>query len=247
MLTPDVISLKQYYASPGGELAKRLIVQAVARLWPDAAGDTVLGLGYSVPLLEGCMARAQQVVVGMSGEQGAVYWPPARGNLVFMAHEAELPLRENTMNRVLLLHSLENTEQLTATMQELWRVLTPGGRLLAIVPNRLGVWSRSSKSPFGYGRPFSMMQLRDLMVRNQFTTLRTASALFAPPGQSPWLHKMAPHIETLGRALCPFLGGVLMIEAEKQLYAAIKQPALAKKIYPARAGAPKPVMSSQLD
>ncbi|MCE2927232.1 MAG: class I SAM-dependent methyltransferase [Rickettsiales bacterium] len=247
MLTPDVISLKQYYASPGGEVARKLIGDAVARLWPDANGDTMLGLGYTVPLLEPYLQHSQQIIVGMSGEQGAVYWPPARANLVFMAHESELPLRENTMNRVLLLHSLENTEQLTALMEELWRVLTPGGRLLAIVPNRLGFWSRSSKTPFGYGRPFSMMQLRDLMVRNQFTTLRTASALFAPPTRWQWLHRLAPRFEVLGRTLCPFLGGVLIIEAEKQLYAAIKQPALAKRAYRARAASPKPAMSSQRD
>ncbi len=245
MLTPDVISLKHYYASPAGEVSTQLIARAVAQLWPQAAGDQLLGMGYSVPLLQPFLTEGAQVAVCMSGEQGAVYWPPSRGNLVFMAHDSELPLRENSINRILLLHCLENTEQLSALMQEMWRVLTPGGRLLAVVPNRLGLWARSSKTPFGYGRPFSMMQLRDLMVRHQFTTLRTASALFMPPLNWPWLWRLAPRLEKIGRALCPFVGGVLLIEAEKQIYAAIRQNALIRKPYRARVAAPKPAMSSQ--
>jgi hypothetical protein len=37
------------------------------------------------------------------------------------------------------------------------------------------------------------------------------------------LWKLGKHIETLGHFFCPFFGGVWLVEAEKQLYASIKQ------------------------
>ena len=54
-------------------------------------------------------------------------------------------------------------------LAEVWRVLTPGGRLLVVVPNRAGLWARMENTPFGYGRPFSRKQLSRLMRDMQFS------------------------------------------------------------------------------
>ena len=127
-------------------------------------------------------------------------------------------------------------------LDDIWRILTPGGRVLAVVPNRMGWWSRSSRSPFGYGRPFSIMQLRDVIADHQFTLTRSSSALFIPPTKSRLAWKFASKIEMVGRALCPFFGGVLLVEAEKQLYASIRQPVSIRKKYAVQMGVPQPVL-----
>lgn len=230
MFSPDIVAFRQFYATPLGEAARHLIARALQSLWPGVGSDTVLGIGYSMPYLESFAEAGGLTAVCMPAHQGAAVWP-ARGNLVFLSHESELPLRENSINRVLLMHSVENSEHLPWMMEEIWRVLTPGGRVLAVVPNRLGFWSRSSRSPFGYGRPFSMAQLRDLMADHQFTLTRSASALCIPPLRFKLLWRFADKLESVGQFLCPFLGGVLLVEAEKQLYAAIRQPVKAPKRY----------------
>lgn len=230
MFSPDILSLRQFYASPFGEAARRLIASSLKEFWPGANGDVLLAIGYATPYLEPYLGDAS-LLVCMPAHQGAAYWPPERNNLVFLSYESELPLKENSVNRILLLHSVENTEQLASMLKDLWRVLTPGGRVLAIVPNRLGFWSRSSRSPFGYGRPFSMMQLRDLMTNHQFTLTRSSSALFVPPAGWRLLWRIAPKIEMICKWICPFFGGVLLVEAEKQLYASIRQPVQARKVY----------------
>lgn len=242
MFAPDVLSLRQFYASPFGEQVRTLIGRSLLEFWPQARGDVVLGIGYSTPYLEAYLDQATPVMVCMPAQQGAAYWPPARNNLVFLSHESELPLKENSVNRILLLHSVENTEQLSAMIKDLWRVLTPGGRLLAIVPNRMGFWSRSSRSPFGYGRPFSMAQLRDLMTNHQFTLTRSSSALFIPPTDWRLMWRIAPKVEKIGKWLFPFFGGVLMIEVEKQLYASIRQPVMSRKAYNVPVNASNPVL-----
>ncbi|MDE3059616.1 MAG: methyltransferase domain-containing protein [Pseudomonadota bacterium] len=228
MFTPDIISLRQFYATPLGMGARELIAAALAELWPQAKDDVALGIGYPVIYLEPYLEQASPVMVCMPAHQGAACWPSARPNLVFLGHESELPLPENSVNRILLVHSVEHSEQLSGMMEEIWRVLTPGGRVLAIVPNRMGFWARSSRSPFGYGRPFSMAQLRDLMTHHRFTLTRCTSALLVPPTRLRLLWRFARQIEEIGRWLWPFLGGVLLVEAEKQLYASIKQPVMRK-------------------
>lgn len=244
MFSPDVVTLRQFYATPAGEAVRQLIARSLRDFWPQANGDVVLGIGYSTPYLESFVGLASPVMVCMPAQQGAAYWPPSRSNLVFLAHESELPLPENSVNRVLLLHSVENSEQLSWLMEEVWRILTPGGRVLAIVPSRLGFWSRSSKSPFGYGRPFSMAQLRDLMTDHHFTHTRSSSALFMPPIRPLLSWRIASKLETIGKWVCPFLGGVLLVEAEKQVYAAIRQPVTSRKGYqvPLTAGRPASAM-----
>lgn len=233
MFAPDIVTLRQFYATPFGQDISRLIGHSIHRLWPGAPGDVVLGIGYCTPYLEHYLPEAAVACVCMPAQQGAAYWPPQDKNLVFLGHESELPFRENSVNRILVLHSFENTEQLSWMIEEMWRVLTPGGRILVVVPNRMGFWNRSSRTPFGYGRPFSLTQLKDLIASHEFTLTNSSSALFMPPIRLRFLWRMAQRVEKIGRLICPFIGGVLLLEAEKQIYASIKQPVVARAGYAA--------------
>ena len=242
MFAPDILSLRQFYATPFGEEVRRLIESSIKQLWPDTKGDVMLGIGYTTPYLEAYRSKNAPLIVCMPARQGAACWPTSDANMAFLSHESELPLQENSINRILLLHCFEHSEPLSTMVEEMWRVLTPGGRMLAIVPNRLGLWSRSSRSPFGYGRPFSIMQLRDLVSEKQFTHTRSSSALFLPPTHSRLFWRMASKIEKIGKLICPFFGGVLLIEAEKQLYASIRQPVTMRKKYSVPMPATNPVL-----
>lgn len=234
MFAPDIVSLRQFYSNPFGEAVRALLAESIHRHWPGVAGDAMLAIGYATPYLAPYIDQAKPLLVCMPAGQGAEYWPAARANMVFLGSESELPLQDNSVNRVLLLHSVENTEQLSWMMQEIWRVLTPEGRVLAVVPNRLSLWSRLSRSPFGYGRPFSMAQMRDLMSDHRFALTRCCSALFVPPLHSRLLWKLAQRIEKVGQWLGLSIGGVLLVEAEKQVHAAIQQPAVLQKNYRVR-------------
>ena len=246
MFVPDVVSLRQFYASPFGENARALIAKSLHHLWPGMKGDALLGIGFATPYLDGFIGADSFVAACMPAKQGAAYWPPSKDNLVLLAHESELPFAEASINRVLLVHSVENCDHLSWMMEEIWRVLTPGGRVLAIVPNRMGFWARSSRSPFGYGRPFSLAQMRDLMSEHQFTPTRSRPALFLPPTLNQLLWRISGKIEAIGHMFFPFIGGVWLVEAEKQVYASIKQPALSRRLYSIAQPAVQPALSSPI-
>lgn len=242
MFSPDVVSLRQFYATKFGETARRMTMNAILQLWPDLKGDSLLGIGYTSPYLEYYMTQGGPVMVCMPAYQGAAYWPAGSANRVCIIDESALPFQENSVNRVLMVHSVENSEQISLMMSEIWRVLTPGGRVLMVVPNRLGLWSHFSNNPFGSGRPFSMTQMRELMSEHDFSVVRSDTALFMLPMASTALCNMARWFEQSGRWLCPILGGLLLVEAEKQVYAPVQQPLAVRRSQRARVAAVKPAM-----
>lgn len=249
MYTPDIISLRRFYATALGESVQTVISDAIFQLWPTANGDVIVGMGYATPYLSPYLGQETPLVACMSAGQGAAYWPHGGDNLVLIAHDSELPFAESSINRVLLVHSMENSEQLSWMIGEIWRVLTPNGKLLAVVPNRRGVWSRSSRSPFGYGRPFSIAQMRDLLSEQQFTITRTSSALFMPPTRIKFLWRAANKLEIIGRFICRFLGGflggVLLVEAEKQIHSTIRQPVVEARNYRGALASARTVMNME--
>jgi len=90
---------------------------------------------------------------------GVLSWPPREtglGNIVTVAREDEIPLPDLSINRILMVHGLEYAENTAQMLREMWRVLSDGGRLMVVVPNRRSIWARADHTPFGHGRPYSM-------------------------------------------------------------------------------------------
>jgi SAM-dependent methyltransferase len=123
------------------------------------------------------------------------------------------------VDRLVLMHGLETSEHPSAVLEEAHRVLGPGGRALFVVPNRAGLWSRRDVTPFGFGRPYSGAQLESQLRRHGFTPERSLTVLHVPPSRAPFWLRTADFWERLGRRLPWLSGGVLMVEASKQVYA----------------------------
>ena len=215
----DVVDLRDFYASPLGQMAQRLIMPRLRSLWPDVRGMRVLGLGFAIPYLRPFLGEAERVIAMMPANQGILAWPPEGPNLTCLVEETLLPLPDRSMDRILLVHAVESTEQTRALLREIWRVLGDSGRLMLVVPNRSGIWAGLERTPFGNGRPFTPFQLQRLLRENLFAPLDKTQALMMPPFQSPALLRLAPAIEK-ACPVFPTFAGVNIVEASKQLYAA---------------------------
>ena len=215
----DVVDLRDFYETRRGQVARHMIRRAVRSMWPDLRGASVLGLGYATPYLRQFRDEAERVIAVMPAGQGVLHWPPEGPGVVALADETELPLPDYSVDRVLLVHGLESSEQLRDMLREIWRVLTGEGRVLAVVPNRRSIWARLDRTPFGWGHPYSPAQLSRLLRDHMFTPTRTERALYVPPTNSATLLRSAAAWERVGRRWFPRFGGVVMVEAGKQLYA----------------------------
>ena len=215
----DVVDLRDFYASRTGQVARHLIRRSLRDLWPDVTGQRVLGLGYASPYLRQFKDEAERVLAFMPAGQGVVHWPSDELGLTALVDERELPLPDFSIDRVILVHAMESAESLTEMLTEIWRVLMGDGRLVLVVPNRRGIWARSDRTPFGWGRPFSPAQITRVLRDNSFMPMQSEQALFVPPTRSRTILRSAPALERAGKRWFPRFAGVVVIEARKQLYA----------------------------
>ena len=215
----DVVDLRDFYAGRLGQVARRLVLAQIRRLWPEARGRRLLGFGYAVPYLRPFRDEAQLAVAVMPARQGVLAWPEEGPTVTCLAEEDSLPFPDLAFDRVLVVHGLEHSENTRLLLRELWRVTAGEGRILFVVPGRRGVWARSDRTPFGWGRPYSLEQLQALLREQLFTPTRWDRALYLPPSGRRWLLKSANVLERLGHRLLYRAAGVHLIEAQKQLYA----------------------------
>ena len=214
-----VLDLNGFYETRLGHLARHLIRRRIRELWRDVRGRRILGMGYAIPYMRPFTTEAERLLALMPAQQGAVPWPLGGENLVALTDEAEIPLPDNSMDLALLVHAIECSEHLRAMLREVWRVLVGGGRILIVAPNRSGVWSWMERTPFGFGHPYSQGQLARLLRECLFAPGRTLNALYLPPTSSRVMLRAANGWERLGQRWGRPFGGVVLVEAEKEVYA----------------------------
>jgi SAM-dependent methyltransferase len=224
-MASDVVDLRDFYRSVLGQVARRMIRRAIQRVWPDLHGMRLLGIGYATPFLSALSSETERTIAVMPATLGVLRWPPEGRNLVTLADEGELPFADYSIDRVVLVHAIETSDEVRGMLKEIWRVLAGGGRVLVVAPNRRGIWARLDRTPFGSGRPYTMSQLSQLLRDEQFTPIGSDAALFVPPATSRMMLRSAAAWERIGKRWFPTFAGVLMVEATKQIYA---KPAAAR-------------------
>lgn len=215
---PDIIDLRAFYDTTLGHMAERSITMALSAMWPRTPNERLIGLGYALPYLDRFRGDTERTFAFMPAGQGAIAWPMGEASSTALIFDEELPLPDSSIDRVLLVHALEFSENPGETLKELWRVLAPNGRLVIVVPNRRGIWARFEHTPFGSGRPYSRSQLLTALREANFTAGNISDALHFPPASRRWLQRSSMGLERVGRKLWPLFAGVLVVEAQKRLY-----------------------------
>jgi SAM-dependent methyltransferase len=239
----DVADLQEFYATRLGLATGLLLQRKVRGIWPEVKGLRVLGLGFCSPFLGSFLDEAERVVSLMPAPQGVTRWPRGRANRVALTEEARLPVPDAMFDRVILAHALENSEQIRPMMREIWRVMAPEGRLLLIVPNRRGLWTRSDRTPFGWGHPYSRGQLRRFLNESLLTPTDWRRSLYLPPLRSRLGIQALAGMERAGDAWLGRFAGIIMVEAEKRVYAQTDRlaPAKVRRLKPVLAPVARPM------
>src|SRR4051794_19138823 len=203
----DVVDLRAFYASPLGAVARRLVGRAIERFWRPVQGLRVLGLGYATPYLAPVRSAAERALAFMPASQGVVNWPRSGASASALVDPLMMPLPDASIDRVLVVHALETVESPSELLYEIWRILTPGGRIIVVAPNRRGLWARMDTTPFGQGQPFSRAQLKGLMRQTMFSPEGWAETLYVPPLRNRFLLQSASAWERIGVSFSlPFAG-----------------------------------------
>lgn len=230
----EAIRLQGWYATPQGQTVSRVLGEALSNWLGESRAAATFGLGFTQPYLERLVPLSETLVGAAPAEMGVAPWPGKGHNSIALVRPDALPFGDESFDRVVMVHLLEGAAHPRAALREVWRVMQPGGRLLVVVPNRGGLWARSDVTPFGWGRPYSPRQLREMLEDSLFITRQASFALFLP---SFFLKRFLPSARTWEKAgqrwFAP-LGGVILSEAEKVVYATTPLSVRINGLAPAR-------------
>lgn len=213
---------REFYSQSTGRVIRRILMKRITQIWPNVSGQTILGYGYTQPYMRLYAEQTPHSYLvtspRMAIDQG---WGVMDRNQICIAEEEELPFETASIDRVLIIHSLEFKERVSPAMEEIWRVLKSNGRILIVVPNRNGLWARAEFSPFGHGTPYTHGQIMRLLEASKFVHENTEEALFMPPIRNSAILKSSGFFERYGKSVLPILPGVHLVEASKQIYSRV--------------------------
>lgn len=213
----DALEIDRFYRSRRGQAAREMTLRRLKALWGEATGLDMLGYGFAGPYLSPWRETARRTVAYMPASQGAVPWPDRSRGKAALGDETRMPFPEALFDRVILVHALEEAEDLRRLLREVWRVLAPEGRIAVVAAHRAGMWSRADSTPFGHGRPFSRAQLTRLLTDSLFEPTAWSRALYAPPWRFTCGERAADGFEAMGEKLFPAFGGLILAEAVKHV------------------------------
>ncbi len=216
----DAVTLERFYDAPLGQAAARILSGKLMDLWGEARGLSLLGVGFAIPVLNAFGEAPSRIVAAVPLEHGPVQWDySGRGNASVGVGDERLPFPDGMFDRVIVMHGLEEAGNPRTYLREIWRVTAPEGRIVLAAANRAGLWSRATRTPFGQGRPWSRPQLMNLLSSGLFQVTASTSALYMPPIPAGLVTSAAEGWEAIGSLIAPGLGGVVLVEAVKRLYA----------------------------
>jgi SAM-dependent methyltransferase len=133
-----------------------------------------------------------------------------------------LPFRDSSFDVVLIVTVLCFAADPQAVVNEGFRVLRPGGRLVLGELGRYSSWAliRRVRGVLGSAtwrnaRFFTPRELPALLERAGFTDTTTAAAVFYPPVQHALARRAYGAIERFGRRCCPWAGAFIVARGRR--------------------------------
>lgn len=215
----DIGALNDFYGSELGVFTQKVLVTLLKKLWPRLERQYLLGLGYPLPYFNALDHENVHCIAAMPAYQGVCPWPLDGNNKSVLLHEQNLPFRDHQFDKAFLMHNLGNIAYTREVLREVERVLRPQGEMILVVPHRFGFWSHSDKTPYGASMPYTVLQLKQMLIQTGFVFVEVHKALYAPPLQSPAFLWSLPSLEKIFHQwirLCP---GIIVMKVIKQVHA----------------------------
>jgi SAM-dependent methyltransferase len=152
------------------------------------------------------------------------------GKIAFFTEFEALPFAENSLDLLILPHSLELSSDPHATLREAERVLVPEGKLIICGFNPLSLWGFKQKRSHLYkrlnfgdlylpeaGEMIAYRRLRDWLRLLNFDVEPGHFGCYRPAVRSAGMLQRFAWIDKLGERYCPILGAVYFVVAVKRV------------------------------
>jgi SAM-dependent methyltransferase len=223
--------IRKFYKSSLGEYVLSCLKPYISSFLPlSLRHKSILGIGFAENFIDTSLSQKNILIHCFPNffYNGLGGCETAENNVFF--HEHALPFLNQSVDYAILIHSCEFFSNSDCFFEELWRILSPEALTLIIVPNRQGVWSWFDSTPFGYGHPYTMSQLKDFLAQKGFLIYDENSALFYPPLHLKKGTSFFKYLENFGRRYLKKIAGVNIVYAQKKAPVFLLEPVLDDQI-----------------
>lgn len=211
----DVTGLEAWFGSPLGQALLDQEREAVGEALECVFGVQCLQVGaWGAPGLFLDLARTQRrALLSARGE--------SVGGIV--SHPSSLPIQSDSIDVLLLPHTLEFEQDPHEVLREAGRVLRAEGCLIIVGFEPLGSWALRSRVtggrfPPGMARLLSERRLADWLKLLGFDVDPAGRFLFAMPFTRAQSGRLRRWADGAGRVLWPRLSGAYILSARKRVY-----------------------------
>jgi len=221
----------RWYATPLGQLVDRVEKEAIFALLPEVNGLRLLEAGCGTGNISLALASRGARVVGLdaSGPMLARAQDKTRQEGLPIAWirgvASHLPFAAGSFDGVLCILALDFMTDRETALEEMVRVLRPGGLVAVAILNRFSFWTLKRvvrawfKPSLWRGVRFlTPGELRRLLSSHpELANIRTRQAVYFPPWKNRRLVRYYPYLEKLGNKLNLPTGAFLAVVARKRI------------------------------
>ena len=210
--------LREWFSQPLGQLVLEQERHALEKILSTLFGYYIVQLGIldEADTLLSQSRISHHVALDIDGVGNPVASP-------IIAVPEELPLASDSIDVIVMPHTLEFADDPHTVLREAERVLIPEGHMIILAFNpwslcglrRLLSFSRQQE-PWN-GQFLTLHRLKDWLALMGFEIRRGNGLCFRPPINHPILLQRCERMEELGRRFWPLLAGINVIVAKKRV------------------------------
>jgi len=205
--------LQEWYATPAGKNLYKELLLKLEKLLPNLFGYHALqmgGLSDEIDLISSSKI-GQKIYMALDAEQGNV-----------AANPLALPFPQNTLDLIVLPHTLDFSPEPHQVLREIHRVLISEGHLVIIGFNPVSMMGinrlmliRSQRAPWA-GHFYTARRLKDWLSLLGFKVMQINHAGLQPPIQNVRIQQRMQFLNKAERIGLSRLGGLQILVAKKR-------------------------------
>jgi ubiquinone/menaquinone biosynthesis C-methylase UbiE len=219
----------RWYATPLGQLVDRVEKEAIFALMPEVNGLRVLEVGCGTGNISLALAHRGAWVVGLDASGPMLVRAQDKTRQAGLAVTwirglaSRLPFMDGSFDGVMCILALDFMTDRKMALQEMIRVLRPGGFVSVAILNRFSFWTlkRVIRAWFKpslwrdvrFITPGELWRL--LSNHPELADIRACQAVYFPPWKNRYLLPYYPYLEKLGNKLNLSTGAFLAASARK--------------------------------
>lgn len=213
-MTPLMQQLQEWYQQPLGREVGQAVRQQLDQCLPKLFGYHLLHLGIPEQFAWLATSPITHRIV-LTPE-----WDTESG---VIANETCLPLAENSIDLVVLPHSLAFSPNPQGVLAEVNRILVPEGHVVVIGFNAMSLWGiwrmwrRFSEQVPWSGQFISMLCAQRYLRQLGFQIIYGSSFFHRPPLRTQHALNRWQFLETMGQLSISYPGGIYLLVAKKEV------------------------------